>query len=723
MKSKIAVLLLIPCGMIGGSVYASNNQASTNLTQYIDQRIGTGGHGHVFLGANVPFGYVQLGPSEHTRGWDWCSGYHDSDSVLIGFGHQHMSGTGIGELGDVAFLPVLEASQKEVVFSHANENVRPGYYAVKLQQPNVWVELTATKRAGFHRYTFGADIKQAKLILDLFQGIGWDSPTDYAVDETTATSIAGHRFSTGWAKNQKNFFVAEFSQPVTVEPLDSGRWMIRISDVTQPILIKVGLSAVSIANAKQNLKAEIPDWDFRKVVDAADEAWNKALAKVKIETSDPATRRIFYTSMYHSMIAPSVFSDVNGEYRGADGKVYKGDFNNYTTFSLWDTYRAAHPLMTIIHKDMLTDIANTLVNIYRQQGKLPVWHLMGNETDCMVGNPGIPVLADLVLKGYVKDKEAAFEAMKKSAMLDERGLGLLKQYGYLPYDKDPEMETVAKGLEYALADDCVAKVARLLGKKADAKYFGERAKSYRHYFDKQTGFMRGLSSDGKFRTPFNPFSTVHRQDDYTEGNAWQYTWLVPHDVHGLVKLFGSEANFTTKLDSLFIVNGTLGDNASPDISGLIGQYAHGNEPSHHVLYMYNYVGQPWKAARLIRQTMSEMYKDELDGLSGNEDVGQMSAWYILSAMGLYQVEPAGGKYIIGSPIVDKATMNVGDGKTFTILCPDNSKENIYVQSAKLNGKPYTKSYIMYDDIMRGGTLELQMGNKPSKWGTKVSDRP
>lgn len=723
MKSKIAALLLIACGMIGGSVYASNNQASTNLTQYINQRIGTGGHGHVFLGANVPFGYVQLGPSEHTRGWDWCSGYHDSDSVLIGFGHQHMSGTGIGELGDVAFLPVLEASQKEVVFSHANENVRPGYYAVKLQQPNVWVELTATKRAGFHRYTFGADTKQAKLILDLFQGIGWDSPTDYAVDETTATSIAGHRFSTGWAKNQKNFFVAEFSQPVTVEPLDSGRWMIRISDVTQPILIKVGLSAVSIANAKQNLKEEIPDWDFRKVVDAADEAWNEALAKVKIETSDAVARRIFYTSMYHSMIAPSVFSDVNGEYRGADGKVYKGDFNNYTTFSLWDTYRAAHPLMTIIHKDMLTDIANTLVNIYRQQGKLPVWHLMGNETDCMVGNPGIPVLADLVLKGYVKDKEAAFEAMKKSAMLDERGLGLLKQYGYLPYDKDPEMETVAKGLEYALADDCVAKVARLLGKKADAKYFGERAKSYRHYFDKQTGFMRGLSSDGKFRTPFNPFSTVHRQDDYTEGNAWQYTWLVPHDVHGLVKLFGSEANFTTKLDSLFIVNGTLGDNASPDISGLIGQYAHGNEPSHHVLYMYNYVGQPWKAARLIRQTMSEMYNDELDGLSGNEDVGQMSAWYILSAMGLYQVEPAGGKYIIGSPIVDKATMNVGDGKTFTILCPDNSKENIYVQSAKLNGKPYTKSYIMYDDIMRGGTLELQMGNKPSKWGTKVSDRP
>ena len=697
--------------------------AQDNLTQYVNPRIGTGGHGHVFLGANVPFGYVQLGPTEHTRGWDWCSGYHDSDSVLIGFGHQHLSGTGVGDLGDVAFLPVVDAGQEEIVFHHCNESVRPGYYALKLERPNVWVELTATRRAGFHRYTFGADMAKAQLVLDLHQGIGYDKPADYALDRITDTTISGHRHSTGWAKNQKVFFSAEFSQTVSVEPLDSGRWLLTAADVSQPLMIKVGMSAVSIDNAAENLHEEIPGWDFRKVVDAADEAWNEALAKVKIETSDPAARRIFYTSMYHSMIAPSVFSDVNGEYRGADGKVYKGDFNNYTTFSLWDTYRAAHPLMTIIHKDMLTDIANTLVNIYRQQGKLPVWHLMGNETDCMVGNPGIPVLADLVLKGYVKDKEAAFEAMKKSAMLDERGLGLLKQYGYLPYDKDPEMETVAKGLEYALADDCVAKVARLLGKKADAKYFGERAKSYRHYFDKQTGFMRGLSSDGKFRTPFNPFSTVHRQDDYTEGNAWQYTWLVPHDVHGLVKLFGSEANFTTKLDSLFIVNGTLGDNASPDISGLIGQYAHGNEPSHHVLYMYNYVGQPWKAARLIRQTMSEMYKDELDGLSGNEDVGQMSAWYILSAMGLYQVEPAGGKYIIGSPIVDKATMNVGDGKTFTILCPDNSKENIYVQSAKLNGKPYTKSYIMYDDIMRGGTLELQMGNKPSKWGTKVSDRP
>lgn len=716
MKKRIVNILLMACVVVGGYAQAS-------FTQYVNPRVGTGGHGHVFLGANVPFGYVQLGPTEHTRGWDWCSGYHDSDSVLIGFGHQHLSGTGIGELGDVAFLPVADARQKEIIFHHASENVRPGYYAVKLQQPNVWVELTATQRAGFHRYTFGADAQKAQLILDLFQGIGWDKPTDYSLKQTSPSTLVGHRYSTGWAKDQRDYFVAEFSQPVQVAAQDCGRWLVTASDMSKPLMVKVGLSAVSIDNAKLNLQAEIPGWDFRQVVAEADAAWNRELSKAKIETQDSVARRIFYTAMYHTMTAPSVFSDVNGEYRGADGKIHQGDFTNYTTLSLWDTYRAAHPLMTLIHTDMLSDMAQTFINIYRQQGRLPVWHLMGNETDCMVGNPGIPVLADLVLKGYVKDKEAAYEALKQTALKEERGLGLLKKYGYLPYDKDPEMETVAKGLEYALADACIAKVARLLGKKADATYFEQRSKSYRKYFDKQTGFMRGIGSDGNFRKPFNPFSTVHRQDDYTEGNAWQYTWLVPHDVHGLVRLFGSEKNFVTKFDSLFVVSGDLGDNASPDISGLIGQYAHGNEPSHHVLYMYNYVGQPWKAARLLRQTMKEMYKDDYDGLSGNEDVGQMSAWYVLSAMGLYQVEPAGGKYIIGSPLFDSAEMNVGKGKSFRIVCKDNSKENIYVQSALLNGKPYSKSYIRYEDMIKGGVLELQMGSQPSRWGTRPADRP
>ena len=718
MKKKIFQLMCLAVSVFSLTVTA----APKNYADYVNPWIGTGGHGHVFLGANVPFGYVQLGPTERNQGWDWCSGYHYSDSVLVGFGHQHLSGTGIGDLGDVAFLPLNDANQTLIKFSHDNETVYPGYYAIKLQNPNVFVELTATQRAGFHRYTFGANQDKAMLAIDLIQGIGWDAAKDYALTQETDTRLVGHRFSKGWANDQRVFFVADFSQAVKMEEAGKGRWVITAADVTKPLLVKVGLSAVSVANAKENLSAEIPAWNFNGVVAQAKDTWNKALSAIDIETTDSVSREIFYTALFHTMTAPSVFSDVNGEYRGADGKNHKGNFTNYTTLSLWDTYRAAHPLMTLIHQDMLPDMAQTFINIYRQQGKLPVWHLMGNETDCMVGNPGIPVLADMVLKGFVKDKEGAFEAMKKSAMLDERGMGLLKQYGYIPYDKHPEMETVAKGLEYALADDCIAKVANMLGKKEDAKYFANRAKAYSKYFDKKTQFMRGLGSDGKFREPFSPFKAIHRQDDYTEGNGWQYTWLVPHDVHGLVNLFGSEKAFTTKLDSLFIVTGDLGAEASPDISGLIGQYAHGNEPSHHVLYMYNYVGQPWKAARLLRQTMSEMYNADFDGLSGNEDVGQMSAWYVLSSMGLYQVEPAGGKYIIGSPIFNEASMKVGS-KTFTVKAVNNSKENIYVQSARLNGKPYAKSYIMYSDIAKGGTLELQMGNKPSAWGTKKSDRP
>lgn len=716
MKKRIATLALMACAVLAGF-------AQGNLTRFVNPYIGTGGHGHTFLGANVPYGYVQLGPTQPTRGWDWCSGYHYSDSVLVGFGHQHLNGTGIGDLGDIAFLPVCCPKQKEVKFSHANETVHPGYYAVRLQHPNVFVELTATQRAGFHRYTFGGDMQQGRLAIDLTQGIGWDSVTGYKLTQETETMLTGYRYSQGWAKDQRVYFVAELSQPVSVEAAGDGRWVVTTDNTTQPLLVKVGLSAVSIDGAKANLKAEIPGWNFNQVVAAADQAWNEELARVTIETSNQTDRTIFYTALYHTMIAPSVFNDVTGQYRGSDGKTHQGSFTNYTTFSLWDTYRAAQPLMTLIHRDRMNDIAATLINIYREQGKLPVWHLMGNETDCMVGNPGIPVLADLVLKGFVKDKETAFEALKNSALKDDRGMDLLKRYGYLPYDQDPTYETVAKGLEYALADGSVAQVAKLLGKKADYKYFLNRSHSYKNYFDPATKFMRGLGTDGKFREPFNPFNSIHRQDDYTEGNAWQYVWLVPHDVHGLVSLFGGEKPFVEKLDSLFIVSGDLGENASPDVSGLIGQYAHGNEPSHHVLYMYNYVGQPWKGAKLIRQTFDEMYSAEFDGLSGNEDVGQMSAWYIISSMGLYQVEPSGGKFIIGTPLFDSATMNVGDGKTFTIRALNNSRENMYVQSVRLNGKPYTKSYIMYDDIVRGGTLELTMGNQPSQWGTKKADRP
>ena len=694
-----------------------------NLTQLVNPRIGTGGHGHVFVGANVPFGMIQLGPNEHTRGWDWCSGYHESDSVIIGFGHMHLSGTGIGELGDVAFLPVLDEEQREVLFSHRAERVRPGYYSVMLDN-HIHVELTATERAGMHRYTLPADAKNGFMVLNLNQGIGWDKMSQCGMKVESATLVTGFRYSTGWAKDQKVFFAAEFSRPVKqVQQEGDSLSVFSFDNNGSPLLLRVGLSAVSVEGAKANLRAEMNHWNFASLVADADRKWEEQLQKMHISGGTPAEQSVFYTAMYHTMIAPSVFCDVDGRYRGADGQAYQGDFTNYTTFSLWDTYRAAHPLMTLIHPERQKDIAQTMLHICDQQGKLPVWHLMGNETDCMVGNPGSIALADLVMKGYLTDYKAALEALKKSDMREERGLGLLAKYGYIPCDLDPTYETVAKGLEYAIADGAAAVVAKRYGTKSDYKYFYDRSQSYRRYFDRKTGFMRGVTSKGQFREPFNPFHAVHQHDDYTEGNAWQYTWLVSHDVHGLIGLFGGEKPFLQKLDSLFVAEGDLGEGASPDISGLIGQYAHGNEPSHHIIYMYNYAGQPWKAAPLLRKVFSEMYRDGLDGLSGNEDVGQMSAWYVLSSMGLYQVEPAGGRYIIGSPLFDSVEMNVGNGRTFKVTARNNSAENIYVQSAKLNGKKYTKSYVDFKDIVCGGELELVMGSQPSAFGTAKKDRP
>ena len=723
------------------------------LTRLVNPFIGTGGHGHVFLGANVPFGLVQLGPTQHNQGWDWCSGYHYSDSVLVGFSHTHLSGTGVGDLGDITVLPVVSPGQSEVRFSHEDEACRPGYYALTLAN-GVKVELTATERAGLHRYTCPEDADSLYLRLDLKFGVGWDKMVDgqVSVGPAPALSVSGHRFSRGWANNQKLFYVADFSKPfANCRTQGDTLAIFSFPNDGQPLLLRVGLSAVSEEGARANQRAELNHWDFDRVVTEADAKWEAQLAKVKVASSGSQSSdvrsplSVFYTALYHTMIAPSLFSDVNGDYRGADGELHHNHHQTYTTWSLWDTYRAAHPLMTLLHRDRQDDLAATMISIWREQGKLPVWHLMGCETNCMVGNPAIPVLADMVLKGLTRRGTEALEAMKASAMLDERGLKLLKEYGYIPCDLFDDQETVGRGMEYALADWCVARVAEKLKHKADQKYFDQRAQSYRKYFDPATGFMRGVDSKGNysFSNPsggggdaqkasssgggregaFNPFHSAPKNRDYTEGNAWQYTWLVPHDVHGLVSLFGKEQRFVSKLDSLFIVDGDLGEEAPPDISGLIGQYAHGNEPSHHVLYLYNYVGQPWKGAKLIRRTLGELYHNAPDGLSGNEDVGQMSAWYILSAMGLYQVEPAGGKYVFGSPLFPEVTMKVGKERTFTIKAHDVSGENIYIQSVRLNGRPYSQSYIMYDDIVRGGTLEFQMGPQPSNFGRKKKDLP
>ena len=722
MKHKLLGLMLPLAGIVG--LQAATQPAKQDYTQYVNPFVGTGGHGHVFLGANVPFGHIQAGPTQKKQGWDWCSGYHYSDSIIIGFGQMHLSGTGIGDLGDIALLPVTQNNEREVKFSHKAEYATPGYYAVTLAN-GVRVELTATLRTAFHRYTFPADVKQEQVAIDLSQGIGWDKMTACSMRQEGRNIVVGSRFSTGWAKDQRVYFVAEFSQPITHQTTEGDTLSVFSFEPTgQPLMVKVGISSVSIDNARKNLQQESPNWAFNTIVADAQKAWNKELGKIDIQTDNASDKRIFYTGLYHTMTAPSVFNDVNGEYRGADGKTYHGDFTPYTTFSLWDTYRAAHPLMTLIHPEKQRDIAQTMLHIAQQQGRLPVWFLEGNETDCMVGNPGIPVLIDIALKGFDVDKHAVLEAAKKTQLFGDRGLDLLKKYGYLPYDLEPTNETVAKGLEYALADGCIARLAKALKVEKDYKYFLKRSQSYRdYYFDKQTKFMRGIDSKGRFREPFDPFKVIHRADDYTEGTAWQYIWLVPHDVHGLISAFGGDKPFTNKLDSLFIVQGDMGKDASPDISGLIGQYAHGNEPGHHIIYLYDYAGQPWKTALRVREVLRTMYHDTVDGLSGNEDVGQMSAWYILSSLGFYQVEPAGGRYVFGSPLFNEVSMNVGNGKTFRIIAHNNSKENMYIQSVKLNGKPYTRCYIDFKDIVRGGKLEFTMGNKPSTFGVKPADRP
>lgn len=709
---------------VAGISMAVPVSSDNSFAGYVNPYIGTGGHGHVFMGANVPFGLVQVGPTERKVYWDLCSGYQYRWKSLRGFAHTHLSGTGATDLGDILLLPVCDSRRFSEQFVHEEEDARAGYYAVTLRNSGIRAEMTATTRAAIHRYTYPESASSRLIRLDLDFGID-DEMKRCDCQQMDDCLITGYRYSEGFADSQYVYFAARFSEPFKMERLarEKATWCLLFPNNSQSILVKVGISAVSAANALQNLDEEITDWNFDRVADEACKAWDRQLGKIQIKTDNDSIKQIFYTALYHTMVAPSVFSDRNGDYWGADGKSHHGSGNTiYTTFSLWDTYRAAHPLMTLIHPELQADIAATFLQIFREQKRLPVWHLMGNETNCMIGNPGIPVLADLLLKGFHVDREEAYEALRQTAMTDIRGMRELKHYGYIPCDL--EKESVAKGLEYAMADDAVARVAKRLGKKDDETFFRSRSQSYQRYFDKELLFMRGVNSDGTFREPFDAFASKHRDDDYTEGNAWQYTWMVPHDVNGLVSLFPSEQRFTEKLDSLFIVTGELGAGASPDISGLIGQYAHGNEPSHHIAYMYHYVGKPWKGAERLREIMSTQYANQPNGLCGNEDVGQMSAWYVLSAIGLYQVEPAGGKYIIGSPIVDEAVLNVGGGRTFRIVVHNNSDKNIYVQSARLNRKRYTKSYISFEDIVKGGTLELQMGSTPSRiWGVKKGDRP
>ena len=695
--------------------------APEDYAGYVDTKIGSGGHGHVFVGASVPFGLVQLGPTSIPQQWDWCSGYHDSDSTVIGFSHTHLEGTGIGDLFDITVMPVTGSVEysREGLWSYADrsrEVAEPDYYSVPLLRYDILAEMTATSRVGFHRYTFPASDSTA-IVFDLENGGCWDKATDTRIEAEGNDALKGWRFSRGWARNQKVFFYAKFSKPF--ESVENIGQYARVNfDLAEgeKVMLKVAISPVDIDGAKANMAAELPGWDFEKTREAARTAWNRELSKIRIETGDADERTIFYTALYHTMIQPSEFCDVNGDYRGADGDIHRNnDFKTYTTFSLWDTYRAAMPLMTVIHPEKIRDIARTMVKIHEEQGKLPVWHLWGNETDCMVGNPGVIALADILVKDFEGfDKELAYNALRESEMRPDRGQDIRMECGFIPADRDFN-ESVAYDMEYAIADGAMAAAARRLGKEEDYAYFNERSHSYRNYFDPETLFIRGRNSDGTFVEPFNPYSSNHRADVYCEGNAWQYTWLVPQDFDGLVTLYGSKEKLAERLDSLFAAKNEIeGAEASPDISGLIGQYAHGNEPSHHIIYFYTMAGQPWKAADKIDEVLRTLYFHDPNGLSGNEDVGQMSAWYILSSLGMYQVEPAGARFWFGKPSFAGAEVQVPGG-SLKIRADGLSDDARYIQSVTLNGKNHPYPYIEFNDIMKGGELVFRMGTEKTLW--------
>lgn len=722
-----------------------------NYTQYVDPYIGTDYHGHVFLGANVPYGAVQLGPTNFVKGWDWCSGYHYSDSVMHGFSHTHLSGTGIGDLGDVLVMPytgslrTYQGRQEDIsggyasYYSHDFEQARPGYYQVDLLSHNVSVELTATARVGMHRYSY-PEGDTARMIVDLRAGIGWDRVTDAHIRQVNATTYTGYRYSRGWAPDQRLYFAMELSEaPENFEvfgrnsaPLEAGSDENSFQAVftykgtgARSLLLKVGISPVSEEKALANLKAEIAHWDFDQVAKDADASWNRELSKIEITEGSPETLRTFYTAMYHLMIHPSLFNDSDGAYRGTDKKVYDAPgFDNYTVFSLWDTYRAAHPLYTILDPNRVNDFVHSMLAIHDQQGSLPVWHLMGCETGTMVGNHSIPVIADAFLKGIGDfDPEKALNAMLVTSNHDDGdGLPYVAQLGWVPADKT--RESVSKGLEYAVDDWAIAYMARKMGRSDIYQQYMERARYYRNYYDTEVGFFRGRNFDGSWNEPFDPIFTIHEEGNYTEGNAWQYLWMVPQDPEGLIDLLGGDEVFTRRLDSLFVIPSDLNEGASPDISGLIGQYAQGNEPSHHTVYLYAFAGQQWKAAEKVRYILDHHYTDQPDGIIGNEDCGQMSAWYIFSSLGFYPVNPSNSVYVLGSPLHKEATIHLDNRMKFTVKSHNNSPQNIYIQRVTLNGKPYPYSYITHDAIMKGGLLEYEMGPTPNyDFGRDPGHRP
>lgn len=710
---------------------------------YVNPMIGTGGHGHTFPGATAPFGMVQLSPDTRLDGWDGCSAYHHSDSVVYGFSHTHLSGTGCSDYGDILLMPVsghvsLKNSEYSSPFSHKSEIAKAGYYSVKLDKYNILAELTATKRVGVHRYTFNSD-GERNLLIDL---IHRDIVLNSKLEQLNDSVIVGFRHSKAWAENQMLFFAIKFSSKMkdfsinndainkifkndppktnfNVKTLEASNLQAVVSfgDINS-LEVYVALSAVSSENALMNLEAEMANMNFDKAKEQVQTEWNKELSKIIVEGKNENDKVKFYTALYHCMTQPNLYSDVNGEYRGTDKKVHKADFDYYTVFSLWDTYRAYHPLMTIIDQKRTNNWIKTFQKQFDDGGILPVWELSSNETYCMIGYHSVPVIADAIMKGIGDfDKESIFKAMKGSAMKDHLGLKEYREFNFIPGDL--EHESVSKTLEYSFDDWCISQVAKKLGKTEDYTTFNKRAQFYKNVFDPKTKFMRARFNGGWYK----PFTPTEVNNNYTEGNSWQYSFYAPQDVNTLMDMYGGRKLFYTRLDEMFTTEDKLSGRDQADLTGLIGQYAHGNEPSHHIAYLFNYVNNPNRTQELVRQIMNDLYTTEPDGYSGNEDCGQMSAWFVMSAMGIYQVCPGDTNYILGSPLFDKVTINLENGKNFVINAKDNSEKNVYVQSAALNGQKYTRSYLSHFDIMRGGEFTLQMGAGRSHFAVTDKDCP
>lgn len=744
MKTLPKILVLALCFLCLVSSCSINSQE--DFTQWVDPFIGTAKHGHTFPGATTPFGMVQLSPDNGVSGWDWCSGYNYIDSTLVGFSHRHLSGTGIGDLADILVLPTIDKLDKgqyipakefiynfKAWYSHDEETASPGYYSLTFRDWDthdnpISAELTATKRVGVHRYKY-PDGKPANLILDLGFAINWDAPAETFIQVVNDTLIKGYRKSKGWADNQHVYFAASFSEPlesyvlykagmeIESSAIITGKYteaIFSFGEQTEELMMKLAISSASMEGAQNNLNIEAPHWKFEKYQEAAKAEWNAELAKMEARTDDESLMRTFYTALYHSYIAPNIFSDVNGLYRGIDREIHRTEgWDNYTVFSLWDTFRAAHPLYTLTQHERVPDMIKAMLVHYEESGLLPVWSLDGCETNCMIGYHSIPVIVDAAFKGFEFDYEKAFEAMKASAMHDERGLKEYREFGYIPADL--VNESVSKTLEYAYDDWCIAQMAKKLGKSEEYEYFMERANYFKNLFDPESGFFRGKLSDGEWKPGFNPLFSNHRDDEYTEGNAWQYLWFVPHLPEELIGLLGGEKEFVKKLDILFTTTEKVqGEHASSDISGLIGQYAHGNEPSHHTAYLFNVAGESWRTQELVKQIRTELYTDQPDGLCGNEDCGQMSAWYVLSAMGFYPLNPADGKYYFGTPAFDSFTLNLPESKQFVIDAAGLSDESFYVQEIELNGQVLDRNWISHEEIMAGGKLLFTMGSNPKK---------